>query len=123
MKNVQPIDLGDELEHGVKFRVSSTRPFRSGDAWSASGGVCARSARRPDAPATAILHRSALIDYVIAAETRSGQPLALGDALAELLADITDAARHGGSGFCRQRVNITVALHAAMQCSQSDGSA
>ncbi len=40
-----------------------------------------------------ILHRSALINYVIAAETRGSQPLALGDALGELLSDITEAAR------------------------------
>ena len=44
-----------------------------------------------------ILHRSALVDYVIATETRGGQPLALGDALGELLADITEAARTIGT--------------------------
>ena len=44
-----------------------------------------------------IVHRSALMDYVIAAEKRSGQPLTLGDALAELLADITEAARTIGT--------------------------
>ncbi len=44
-----------------------------------------------------IVHRSALLAYVIAAETRSGQPLALGDALGELLADITEAARTIGT--------------------------
>ena len=40
-----------------------------------------------------ILRRSALIDYVLAAEKRRGDPLRMGDALAELLADITEAAR------------------------------
>ena len=40
-----------------------------------------------------ILHRSAVIDYVLAAETRGGGPLTMGDALAELLADVTEAAR------------------------------
>ena len=40
-----------------------------------------------------IVHRSALIDYVLAAERQGGQPLTMGDALDELLADITEAAR------------------------------
>ena len=44
-----------------------------------------------------IVHRSALLAYVIAAETRSGHALTLGDALAELLADITEAARTIGT--------------------------
>ena len=44
-----------------------------------------------------ILHRSALIDYVLAAEKRGGEPLVMGDALAELLADITEAARTIGT--------------------------
>ena len=44
-----------------------------------------------------ILHRSALIDYVLAAEKRGGGPLTMGDALAELLADITEAARTIGT--------------------------
>jgi hypothetical protein len=48
-----------------------------------------------------IFHRSTLIDYVIAAETRGGQPLTLGDALAELLADITEAARTIGTILTR----------------------
>ena len=39
-----------------------------------------------------ILHRSALIAYVLATEKRGGQPLTLGDALTDLLADITEAA-------------------------------
>jgi hypothetical protein len=38
-----------------------------------------------------------VISYVLTAETRSGQTLALGDALAELLADITEAARTIGT--------------------------
>lgn len=46
-----------------------------------------------------ILHRSALIDYVIAAETRGGQGLTPGDALAELLADIAEAARTIGTNL------------------------
>ena len=44
-----------------------------------------------------ILHRSALVDNVLAAETRGGGPLTMGDALAELLADITEAARTIGT--------------------------
>jgi hypothetical protein len=44
-----------------------------------------------------ILHRSALIEYVLAAEKRGGEPLTMGDALAELLADITEAARTIGT--------------------------
>ena len=51
----------------------------------------------PDAPQQRILHRTALLDYVIAAETRNGQPLMLGDALGELLADIAEAARTIGT--------------------------
>ena len=43
-----------------------------------------------------ILHRSALIDYVLAAEKRGGEPLTMGDALAELLADITDGRARSG---------------------------
>ena len=44
-----------------------------------------------------IVHRGAILAYVIAAETRSGQPLTLGDAVVELLADITEAARMIGT--------------------------
>jgi hypothetical protein len=44
-----------------------------------------------------ILHRSALIDYVLAAEKRGGETVTMGDALAELLADITEAARTIGT--------------------------
>jgi hypothetical protein len=44
-----------------------------------------------------ILHRSALIDYVLAAEQRGGDTLTMGDALAELLADLTEAARPIGT--------------------------
>ncbi len=44
-----------------------------------------------------ILHRSALVDYVLAAETRGGGPLTMGEALAELLTDITEAARTIGT--------------------------
>ena len=44
-----------------------------------------------------ILHRSALIDYVLAAEKQGGETLTMGDALAELLADITEAARTIGT--------------------------
>ena len=44
-----------------------------------------------------ILHRGALIDYVLAAERRGGGPLTMGDALAELLADITETARTIGT--------------------------
>jgi hypothetical protein len=44
-----------------------------------------------------ILHRSALIDYRLAAEKRGGGPPTMGDALAELLADITEAAHTIGT--------------------------
>ena len=44
-----------------------------------------------------ILHRTVLIDYLLAAERRGGGPLTMGDALAELLADITEAARTIGA--------------------------
>ena len=44
-----------------------------------------------------ILHRSALLAYVIAAENRGGHALTLGDALAELLSDITEAAQTIGT--------------------------
>jgi hypothetical protein len=44
-----------------------------------------------------ILHRSTLIDYVLTAETREVGPLTMGDAPAELLADITEAARTIGT--------------------------
>ena len=44
-----------------------------------------------------IVHRSALLAYVITAENRSGHALTLGDALLELLADITEAARMIGT--------------------------
>jgi len=40
-----------------------------------------------------ILHRSGLISYVLATEQQNGQRLTMGEALAELLADITEAAR------------------------------
>jgi hypothetical protein len=43
-----------------------------------------------------ILHRGTLIDYVLTAEQRNGGALTMGDALAELLADITEAARTNG---------------------------
>ena len=38
-----------------------------------------------------------MIDYVLAAEKRGGETLTMGDALAELLADITEAARTIGT--------------------------
>jgi hypothetical protein len=44
-----------------------------------------------------ILHHSTLVDYVLTAEIRSGGPLTMGDALAELLGDITEAARTIGA--------------------------
>ena len=44
-----------------------------------------------------ILHRCALIDYVLAAEHQGGQTLTMGDALGELLEDITEAARTIGT--------------------------
>ena len=44
-----------------------------------------------------ILHGSTLVRYVLAAEQRSGQTLTMGDALAEVLADITEDARSSGT--------------------------
>jgi hypothetical protein len=44
-----------------------------------------------------ILHRSTLLDYVLTAEKCGGEPRTMGDALAELLADITEAARTIGT--------------------------
>ena len=44
-----------------------------------------------------ILHRTRVIDYVLVAEQRNGATLTLSDALAELLGDITDAARAIGT--------------------------
>jgi hypothetical protein len=44
-----------------------------------------------------IAHRTALIHYVLAAEKQSGQTLTVGDALAELLEDITEAAHTIGT--------------------------
>ena len=68
-------------------------------------GVGGRRGRRRGMPRHAqvrrqqqrILHHSALIDYVLAAERQSGQTLTIGDALTELLADITEAARTIGT--------------------------
>ena len=40
-----------------------------------------------------ILHSNALIAYVLAAEKQGGQTLTMGDALGELVADTTEAAR------------------------------
>ena len=51
----------------------------------------------PGADGVCHTHRSALIHDVLAAETRGGQPLALGDAIGELLADITEAVRTIGT--------------------------
>ena len=44
-----------------------------------------------------ILHRSELGEYVLATATRGGEPLTMGEALADLLGDITDAARTIGT--------------------------
>jgi hypothetical protein len=44
-----------------------------------------------------ILHRTELLNYVLTAEKRSGAPLTMGDALAELLGDIAEAARAIGT--------------------------
>ena len=87
------------------------RPRRNGGAHRNGNGppTATTVMRAPDAPPPLpqvealrrqqqrILHRSALIDYVLAAETRGGGPLTMGDALAELLADITEAARTIGA--------------------------
>ena len=39
-----------------------------------------------------VLHHCTILDYVLAAEKRGGAPLPLGDALAEILNDISAAA-------------------------------
>jgi hypothetical protein len=57
-----------------------------------------------------ILHCSALIDYVQTAEQRGGEPLRMGDALAELLADISEAARTIGT-LRRPRTGDLTATH------------
>jgi hypothetical protein len=49
-----------------------------------------------------ILHRSALIDYVLAAENGTSAPLTMGDAMAALLADVIEAARTIGTIVQRQ---------------------
>lgn len=56
-----------------------------------------------------ILHRTTLLDYVLAAEQRNGAGLTLGDALAELVRDITDAARQVGTIL--QQIPPRAALH------------
>jgi len=44
-----------------------------------------------------ILHRTAVLEYVLTAEQRNGAHLTLGDALTELLTDISEAARSIGT--------------------------
>ena len=84
------------------------RPVRHG----ANGNGRATATTPPPCPAVAaslpqvealrrqqqrILHRSALVDYVLTAESRNGGPLTMGDALGELLADIIEAAHTIGT--------------------------
>jgi hypothetical protein len=83
------------------------RPSRNGTP--RNGSVTATAPHAPQAPPPLIqvealrrqqqriLHRSALIAYVLTADQRSGGPLTMGDALAELLADITEAAHTIGT--------------------------
>jgi hypothetical protein len=44
-----------------------------------------------------IVHRTALVEYVLTAEQRNGARLTLGDALTELLTDVSEAARTIGT--------------------------
>jgi hypothetical protein len=44
-----------------------------------------------------LLHRTQLLEYVLTAEQRNGARLTLGDALTELLTDISEAARAIGT--------------------------
>jgi hypothetical protein len=44
-----------------------------------------------------ILHRTTLLEYVLTAEQRNGARLTLGDALTELVTDISEAARTIGT--------------------------
>jgi hypothetical protein len=109
------------ISRNRKARVHAHRPTRNGAPRNGSGnpqkvppGNLTARAVIPDPPAPAplihvddvdalrrqqqrILHRSALITYVLAAETRTGAPLTLGDTLAELLEDIAEAARTIGT--------------------------
>jgi len=108
-------------EHQVEIKPAATKPPASSPVMKPTPRMLARRLRRHLAPRNGsvtsttdtpalhvaplpqvdtlrrqqqrILHRSALIDYVLAAEKRGGETLTMGDALAELLADITDAAR------------------------------
>ena len=43
------------------------------------------------------MHRTALLEYVLTAEQRNGARLTLGDALTELLTDVSEAARTIGT--------------------------
>ena len=107
-------------EHQVRMQPAAVMPPVSPPVVNPTPRVLARRPRRPVAPRNGsarlttatpgpptapllqvdvlrrqqqrILHRSALIDYVLAAEKRDGETLTMGDALAELLADITEAA-------------------------------
>lgn len=115
----------DEHEHQAERAPAASRPSRRAAARrparrharrpSHNGahrtGATTPTAGIPDPPAPAplthvealrrqqqrILHRSALVNYVLAAERRTGAPLTMGDALADLLADITEAARTIGT--------------------------
>ncbi len=98
MKLALPASTSGDL----KARVHARRPTGNGAATPTTGtpGLHAASLTQLDAlrrQQQRILHRSALIDYVLAAEKRGGEPLTMGDALAELLADITEAARTIGT--------------------------
>jgi hypothetical protein len=86
------------------------RPPRNGRAMSAQPQPAPSSNGARPQPATAfeeidelrrlqqrILHGSTLVRYVLAAEQRSGQTLTMGEALAERLADVADAANKIGT--------------------------
>jgi hypothetical protein len=67
------------------------RHMENGNSWSPTSlEVLQRQQQR-------ILHRTALLEYVLTAEQRNGARLALGDALTELLTDISEAARAIGT--------------------------
>jgi hypothetical protein len=96
-----------------KARVHARRPSRTGAHHNGAhrNRAATLTAVLPDPPSPAsldhvdalrrqqqrILHRTELLNYVLTVEKRSGAPLTMGDALAELLADIAEAARTIGT--------------------------
>jgi hypothetical protein len=89
---------------GRKARVHVRRPPRTGAHRAAASTAVIPDPPAPRIPVDAlrrqqqrILHHSTIVNYILMAETRSGAPLTMGDALAELLGDISEAARTIGT--------------------------